>query len=202
MSNLTISHDEYPDVSPIDVFCLNYLKHFDVTLAYEQTFPNRTINRQTAYHYKSRTEVQQRLKQLASEMISDMHDEVKTILEQTKEIADFDPMDIMDIDDDGQPRLNLKKAEDKPNITKALDVKFGVGIDKDGGKHRVYTVQPKDKLAALEKLFKYYKLYNAEVNVDRTRPINVNVNFPVPGSGWQTRETGEPDIIDAEDEAV
>lgn len=193
-----------PIIDDVEVFCHHYLKNFDAVEAYKLTFPDKEVKdiNKSAWQYRRGKKVEQRLVELSKRLMRDMDEEVRELIEQTKNIAAFSWIDVMEINESGEPEINLKKCMQNPDIMRVLDIEFGVAIDKDGGRHRVYKVKAQDKMAALEKLYKYYKLYNAESNVNARTPIHVNVTFPIPGGGWRNSEHDEPDIIDVEDAQV
>jgi hypothetical protein len=95
----------------------------------------------------------------------------------------------MKVNADGAPELDMTEIMKNPDALACLDIEFGVSVTKDGVAVQTYKVKTRDKLDAIEKLFKLKKLYSPTGgDENRTRPIQVNVNIPIPGSNWRARQ--------------
>lgn len=198
MGNLTTKQD---NIDKVQVFCLHYLTHFDYIKAWQTAHPEKKVKspNKSAHAFLQTQRVQDRLKSLASEMFDSMEQDVRDIIEETKRMVAFDPMEIMTIDENGEPRLDLSLIKDRPEISRLLNFEFGTSVTPDGVRVATYKIKPYDKMAALEKLFKYHNLYHAAMQEDNHRPIQVNVSFPIPGSNWKSSQSANADVIDADD---
>lgn len=187
--------DNKDPVEKREIFCLHYLKTFNASEAYRQVSDvNEKSLSQAASRYLNYPQTQERLKELASNLIQDIEQDIISLVNETKRIASFDPMSIMDIDDEGRPKLNLKKAD--ADTRRMLNIEFSSTVDKDGCVHHLYKLRSLDKMDALEKLYKYYKLYNATGGEREPSKITVNVNLPIPAQQWDSNEPDPPDVVD------
>lgn len=197
MQELTTKQTERP-IDKTEIFCLHYLKDFDSTAAWKAANPNSKNKNpnQAASKFLNQKTTQSRLREIAASLINDLEQEVRDIIEETKRIASFNPMEIMRIDESGEPVLDLTVAKDNPDVMRLLNIEFGKVVDKDGCRHSVYKLKSYDKMDALEKLYKYHKLYAAAGSEQGNRTIQVNVQFPIPGEHWRTGEPVPQDVID------
>lgn len=182
----------------VEIFCLHYLKNFDHNTAWRLAHPDSKNKKPSnaSWKFLNTERVQARLRELAREFLTDLEQDVRDIIAETKAIASLNPFDFMDINEDGEPELNLAKCKDKPEVLRLLNIEFGRAVDKDGGRHQVYKIKAYDKMDALEKLYKYYKLYAAAGYEDKPQAINVNVQFPLPGEYWRSNTTPPKYITD------
>ena len=186
-------------IDNIEIFCWNYLKHFNHHKAWAAAFPdkvNMKSKQVAALKYLNSKKVQKRLREIAGELMSDMQEDVMAIIEETKRMVAFNPLEILDIDENGEPVLNLNKAKNDPQIMRLLNIKFSSTVDKEGNKHQIYEVKPYDKMDALEKLYKYHKLYSANNLEEGRTPIQVNVQFPIPGQYWRDKQKPPKELIE------
>lgn len=199
MGNLTTKQD---NMDAVQVFCLQYLQHFDYIKAWEKAHPNKKVKhpRQAAHKFYKTQKVQDRLKELAAEFFDSMEQDVRDIIEETKRIAAFNPLDMMEICEiTGEPKLDLRKLKkENPDMFRLMNVEFGTNVTPDGVRIPTYKLKPQDKMNALEKLYKYHNLYHASLQEDNHRPIQVNVQFPIPGSNWKSNKATDEDVIDSE----
>ena len=198
MQELTTKQTDERPIDKTEIFCLHYLQTFDTLDSWKKANPTSEAKNKgvLASRFLAKPETQQRLRTIAATLIPDLEQDVRDIIEETKRIAAFNPMDIITIDDNGEPKLDLSKAQDNPDIMRLLNIEFGRVIDKDGGRHSVYKLKPYDKMDAIEKLYKLHKLYSATGSEELTRNIQVNVNFPLPGEHWRTGEPVPEHIVE------
>lgn len=185
----------------IERFLEEYLRNgLNASGAYAAVFPK--VKKSSAYSQGTRflqqPAVQARLNEVMAAQIQDVEVKVNDLIRETLQQAFFNPAEYMKIDDDGRPVIDLTKCFDKPDVMRLLNIEFGVSVTKDGDKIHTYKVTPRDKDAAMERLFKLKRLYLGGEDAGNGRPITVNVNFPVPASGWRNA----PPVIDADDAAA
>jgi hypothetical protein len=183
-----------------EIFALAYIKDLDATKAWIAANPDKGKKYASGQGYKwlNRPFVKKRLQQLAKQKLEEANAGTERILADLERIAFFDPACIMQVDQNGEPHIDLTKLT--PEIRRCLKFKFGSSVTKDGDRVPIYQAEPYDKMDAIEKLLKIHQLYRGE-DLTNKQPtgITVNVNFPLPGGGWRDNQAHIPDVIDAEE---
>jgi len=197
MTSLTKSHDGA--LNHIDeLFCIAYIKHFEQGIAWEEaTGKTSKYAGQNGHKRLQKPVVQARLRELAGQKLEKHDAGAERLMNELVSIAFLDPDDYMTINPYGEPEIDLAKCT--PDIRRLLKIKFGIGLSKDGDKIRTYQVEAYDKMDAIEKLLKIHQLYRGEDVTQNNQAIHVNVNFPLPGTGWRNNTPEESEPIDAED---
>lgn len=187
-----------PKSAKVELFCLELLQNgFNATEAYRVVISPKAKNpKSKASQFFLSAPVRKRLSELVSEKMREKGASLDRVIEELANIAFFNPDDFADLSGD-RPTLDLQKLMQHPGAMRATRLKFNRVVDKDGGHHDVYEIQQQDKLAALQALLKYHQVDNDSAE-ERSRPIQINVNFPVPGSQWQRNTPAQDDVIDVD----
>lgn len=198
MTSLTKSHDGTANTQD-ELFCLEYLKHFDAGQAWLAITPNgnKKTAKQNGWKWLQKPVIKKRLKELAADKIEQADVAAERLVAELERIAFLDPAEFMEVDADGEPVLDLTSIT--PENRRLLNIEFGIGVSKDGDRIRTYKVRPHDKMEAIEKLLKLHQLYKGEDLTKQAMAIQVNVNFPLPASNWRNNQAEQPDVIDSED---
>lgn len=195
MKSLTNSGTNHKE----EIFALAYIKTLNAKESWIEANPGKPKKyaHVQGWRWLNKPFVKKRLQELAKVKLEEAHAGTERILADLERIAFFDPADIVEIDQDGAPRIDLTKMT--PEIRRCLKIEFGVGVTKDGDRVPTYQVKTYDKMDAIEKLLKIHQLYRGEDLTQKNTAIQVNVNFPLPGGGWRDNQAHIPDVIDAEE---
>ena len=195
------SKTKLPEIADaqIEVFISAYLACFDAGKAYTDMKPtaNPKTARQSGYQMLQRPAVKKRLQELTAQRIERHNVESDRLIAELERIAFFDPDQIFEVDEQGEPVLDLTALT--PENRRLLKIEFGVGVTKDGDRVRTYKVQPHDKMEAVEKLLKLHQLYKGEDLDKQPAAIVVNVNIPIPGQSWRNNQAQQSEPIEHED---
>lgn len=198
MTSLTKSHDGQANTQD-ELFALAYIRTFDPAASWLEAVPdgNPKYAPQNGAKWLKKPVIRKRLQVLAAEKIAKADVAADRLIEELERIAFLDPTEFMEVDEDGEPHLDLSAitAENR----RLLNIEFGIGVSKDGDRIRTYKVKAHDKMEAIEKLLKLHQLYKGEDLQKQPMAIQVNVNFPLPGQQWRNNQAHQPDDIDAED---
>ena len=203
MTSLTKSPDK---PAPLDnaetireeLFARKYLQTFDAATAWLAITPtgNKKYAIQNGAKWLKKPTVKALLQKLAAIQLAKADNAAERLIQELERLVYLDPMDFMEIVD-GEPVLDLTTiTADKRRL---LDIEFGIGVTKDGDRVRTYKVKPRDRDEAIDKLLKIHQLYKGEDLQKQPTAIQVNVNFPLPASGWRNDQADRPDDIDPED---
>lgn len=195
---MTKSHDGTANTQD-ELFCLEYLKHFDAGKAWLAVSAKGNPKTAAANGWKwlQKPAVRNRLQELAAIKIDNANIAADRIIGELERLVFLDPWEFTEIDESGEPVLDLTAMT--PENRRLLDIEFGIGVTKDGDRVRTYKVKPRDRDAAIEKLLKIHQLYKGEDLHKQPMAIQVNVNFPLPGDKWRNNQADQPDDINAED---
>lgn len=192
---------EYTDTE-IELFCLEYLRDFNATRAIKtvRSELKPASARVTASCLINRPDVAKRLAEMAAQKVKSLDIDIDAALISTFKQAMLNPFDYMELDKEGKPSLNLKACKENPDIARLLNITFGVSVTKTGKKVHTYTVSPYSRDAAMDRLFKLQGLMaGGDEETNKGASITLNVNFPVPASGWRTQPKTIEGQFDAED---
>jgi len=180
--------------------CEEYLKCFEYTKAWRIANPEKADNPyafQYASKFFNRPIIKQYLTAAAQHTLEKATIETDDLIQHLNDIVNFDPMDIMTIDDEGEPVLDLTKVRDKPNVLKNMKIRFGVGVTKEGDRIRTYQAEAYDKMDAIDKLAKLQMIAKGlNGGAPQIGLMQVNVSFPIAG---QYRDAGQLEPIDQSD---
>ncbi|MCD8571352.1 MAG: terminase small subunit [Alphaproteobacteria bacterium] len=195
---MTKSHDGAATTQD-EIFALAYIKTFDPAAAWLEAVPdgNKKYAIQNGSKWLKKPVIRERLRHLAAQKIEKADVEADKLIAELERIAFLDPAEFMEVDEDGEPVLNLTSLT--PENRRLLNIEFGIGVSKDGDRIRTYKVKAHDKMEAIEKLLKLHQLYKADDLQRQPMAIQVNVNIPLPGSQWRVDQAHQTDVIDPED---
>lgn len=162
MTTLSIKHQ---------VFCTEYLKHFCAARAAKAAGSKAKRLDQAGYELLKKPEVREYLSELLRPHLEHMHDEVERTLREIRNIAFSRISDVLTwgetqlkVKDDGSlvPYHSIRFHDPDEISSAALSAIAQISQTRAGLKVRMH-----DKLSALDKLARYYKLYSdgAPVNV-------------------------------------
>lgn len=182
-----------------ELFARKYLELFDAAEAWLAITPdaNKRYAAQNGAKWLKRPAVKLLLQQLAAMQIAKADVNAERLIGELERIAFLDPAEFMEVDDEGEPYLDLTAIT--PENRRLLNIEFGIGVSKDGDRIRTYKVKSHDKMEAIEKLLKLHQLYKGEDLQKQPMAIQVNVNFPLPASNWRNDKADSADDIDPED---
>lgn len=195
---MTKSHDGVPNTQDV-LFAYEYLKSFDAGTAWLAVVPDGNKNQASKNGWKwlQKPAIKKILSELAEKKIHQADVGAERLIQELERIATLDPIEFMEVDADGEPVLDLTKIT--PENRRLLNIEFGIGVSKDGERIRTYKVKAHDKMEAMEKLLRLHQLYKGEDPQKQPMAIQVNVNFPLPGSNWRNTATEASDHSDSED---
>lgn len=183
------------------LFCQFYIQTYDCSDAWRKSNPEGNHKYAAQYGAKvlKRPVVMAYLQEIAQQKLDQAEVETSRLVNDLMGIVNLNPMDIMEVDEDGTPRLDLSVAKQKPEIMRLLKISFGIGVSKDGDRIPTYKVESYDKLDAIDKLIKLQQIARGGIGEQTQRPITVNVTFPIAGQYRQQSQPAVTDFIDAED---
>lgn len=182
-----------------ELFARKYLETFSAEDAWLAISPesNAKYAKQNGSKWLKKPTVKALLQKLAAVQIAKADVAAERLIEELERLVFLDPWDFLEVDDKGEPVLDLTTIT--PEKRRLLDIEFGIGVSKDGDRIRTYKVKPRDRDGAIDKLLKIHQLYKGEDLQKQPMAIQVNVNFPLPASNWRNGQAHEPDDIDPED---
>lgn len=182
-----------------ELFARKYLETFDAAESWLAISPdsNPKYAVQNGAKWLKKPTVKTILQKLAAVKIAKADVAADRLVAELERLVFLDPWDFLEVDDKGEPHLDLTKITDENR--RLLDIEFGIGVTKDGDRVRTYKVKPRDRDSAIDKLLKIHQLYKGEDLQKQPMAIQVNVNFPLPGGNWRGNQPPQPEPIDAED---
>jgi len=182
-----------------ELFARKYLETFDAAESWLAISPdsNPKYAVQNGAKWLKKPTVKALLQGLAAVQIAKADVAADRLVAELERLVFLDPWDFLEVDDDGEPVLDLTSIT--PDNRRLLDIEFGIGVSKDGDRIRTYKVKPRDRDGAIDKLLKIHQLYKGEDLQKQPMAIQVNVNFPLPASNWPNHQAQQPDDIDPED---
>lgn len=142
------------------LFCLEYLKDFNATrAAITAGYSKKTAYRTGADNLKN-PQIQRYLGNMVQQRMEAAKVEADHIVMEWRDLAFSTMGDFVVIDDNGSPRIDLKRIKDSDKLKHVRKVNEKVLRTDDDGSQLVETsLELYDRTKGLEALSKYFKLY-------------------------------------------
>jgi len=184
-----------------EMFCQAYIETFNASEAYLAAFKDGKKSSAAVMGCKilKRPDIIERLRYLSAKHVEKQEERTQNLIEHLYDIASLDPIIYSEINEEGEPVIDLGKIlELTPRQRSLLKIEFGVGLTKDGERIKTYKVTPHDKMDAIEKILKLHQLYKGEDLSKQPMAIQVNVNVPIPGQSWRNNSEQTDQLSDSE----